>query len=72
VLEGDQLDDKRVILLSSDAFPQRKEVKAVPKAEDVAATPDGGAATEDDVAGAAEAGLTRVGSQVVESAQEDA
>jgi hypothetical protein len=59
-------------LLSSDAFPQRKEVKAVPKAEDADATPDGGAATEGDVAGAAEPGLKRVGSQVVESAQEDA
>ena len=29
VLEGNQLDDKRVILLSSDAFPLKKETKAV-------------------------------------------
>jgi hypothetical protein len=72
VLEGEQLDDKRVVLLSSDAFPQRKEVKAVPKAEDAGATADGTETLEGDVAGAAEPGLKRVGSQVVESTQEDA
>ena len=72
MLEGDQLDDKRVVLLSSDAFPQRKEVKAVPKAEDAGATPDGTETLEGEVAGAVEPALKRGGSKVVESAQEDA
>lgn len=47
-------------------------MKAVPKAEDAGATADGTETLEGDVAGAAEPGLKRVGSQVVESAQEDA
>ena len=59
-------------MLSSDAFPQRKEVKAVPKAEDVGAAADGTETLEGHVAGAAEPALKRGGSKVVESAQEDA
>ena len=59
-------------MISSDAFPQIKEVKAVHKAKDASAAADGDAAAEGDAAGAEESETNRVGSQVVESAQEDA
>jgi hypothetical protein len=72
VLEDDEQDANRVILLSSDAFPPSREVKVVPKTHAVlaeatsTATPDGVTDGNEPLPAAPE--LKRAGSKVVESA----